>query len=271
MLPQHFIQHVLSGADEAVHRVRRADVCHLHLAAAVGHRYSRRIRREHQQFAFFLRGRSGLLLAERFHISCHPQIHRLQRIDRHLHSQQIDQRRRRVSISVPHEEPAGPVLEQVREFSLGQTQLLIHRSVLDLLLLSHGITRSADLKFTKHRHQSARSLPHPDQVRKVRPLDPLRSRLFNPLHQIIDCPLQQTAIHRHRLGKHPGLDLVQPTTVCQRLINRIHHPFQVLPSLDPSLQRQHHHDTSMRENGQTSPTPANVFSMEAFQSQINVH
>jgi hypothetical protein len=27
----------------------------------------------------------------------------------------------------------------------------------------------------------------------------------------------------------------------------------------------------MRENGQTSPTPANVFSMEAFQSQANVH
>ncbi len=60
-------------------------------------------------------------------------------------------------------------------------------------------------------------------------------------------------------------------TVCQRLINRIQHLFEVLSSLDPSLQRQHHHDTSMRENGQTSPTPANVFSMEAFQIQVTVH
>jgi hypothetical protein len=55
------------------------------------------------------------------------------------------------------------------------------------------------------------------------------------------------------------------------MINRIHHPFQVLPSLDPSLLRQHHHDTSMRGNRQTSATPANVFPMEAFQSQVNVH
>jgi hypothetical protein len=55
------------------------------------------------------------------------------------------------------------------------------------------------------------------------------------------------------------------------MINRIHHPFQVLPSLDPSLLRQHHHDTSMRGNRQTSSTPANVFPMDAFQSQVNVH
>jgi hypothetical protein len=87
----------------------------------------------------------------------------------------------------------------------------------------------------------------------------------------INRTLQQTSTQRHHLRKHPGLDLVQPTPACQRLINRIHHPFQVLPSLDPSLLRQHHHDTSMRGNRQTSSTPGNVFSMEAFQSQVTVN
>jgi hypothetical protein len=61
----------------------------------------------------------GYRSSERFYIGRQPQVHRLQRIDRHLHAQQIHQRRRRVSISGPHEEAARPVLEQIRELPLG--------------------------------------------------------------------------------------------------------------------------------------------------------